>query len=66
MGAGKTTLAGALARRWDRPLRDSDVDLDARFGLTAAQLAAERGGRTGCTISRRTSSPTRSRPSRPR
>lgn len=43
MGAGKTTVASGLARRWGRALRDSDVDLQAETGLTAAALAAERG-----------------------
>lgn len=43
MGAGKTTVASGLARRWGRALRDSDVDLQAATGRTAAQLAAERG-----------------------
>jgi shikimate kinase len=43
MGAGKTSVAGIFARRWGRPLRDSDADLEARFGRTAAVLAAELG-----------------------
>ncbi len=43
MGAGKTTVASRLAQRWGRRLRDSDVDLEARFGRTAKDLAAERG-----------------------
>jgi shikimate kinase len=43
MGAGKTSVAGLLARRWGRALRDSDADLEARFGQTAAVLAAELG-----------------------
>ncbi|WP_088316997.1 shikimate kinase [Kineosporia sp. R_H_3] len=43
MGAGKTTVATALARRWGRALRDSDVDLQAATGRTAAELVAERG-----------------------
>jgi shikimate kinase len=43
MGAGKSTLASALARRWGRPLRDSDADLSARYGQTAARLAERRG-----------------------
>lgn len=43
MGAGKTTVATALAARWGRDLHDSDADLLAGTGLTAAQLAAERG-----------------------
>lgn len=43
MGAGKTTVASALASRWGRTLRDSDADLLAATGRTASQLAAERG-----------------------
>jgi shikimate kinase len=43
MGAGKTTLAVALAARWRRPLRDSDSDLLARTGRTAAELALDEG-----------------------
>jgi shikimate kinase len=43
MGAGKTSVAALFARRWARPLRDSDTDLEARFGRTAAVLAAELG-----------------------
>jgi shikimate kinase len=43
MGAGKTTVASALAHRWRRVLRDSDADLLAATGRTASQLAAERG-----------------------
>lgn len=43
MGAGKTTLAVQLAARWGRVLRDSDADLLARTGRTAAELAAAEG-----------------------
>lgn len=43
MGAGKTSVATLLAHRWGRPLRDSDTDLEARHGRTAAVLAAELG-----------------------
>ena len=43
MGAGKTTLATALAERWGRPLRDSDADLLAATGRTAAELAEAEG-----------------------
>ncbi|MFN8076395.1 MAG: shikimate kinase [Kineosporiaceae bacterium] len=46
MGAGKTTLASRLAQRWGRPLRDSDADLRAQTGATAAELA-EREGKDG-------------------
>jgi shikimate kinase len=43
MGAGKTSVATLFASRWGRALRDSDIDLEARFGRTAAVLAAELG-----------------------
>jgi shikimate kinase len=43
MGAGKTTLARMLAARWGRAVRDSDVDLLARTGRTAAELAGLEG-----------------------
>jgi len=43
MGAGKTTVGKALADALRRELRDSDADLMARHGLTAAQIAAEQG-----------------------
>jgi shikimate kinase len=39
MGAGKTTVARALAQRWHRPLRDSDEDLERTTGRTARELA---------------------------
>ena len=38
MGAGKTSVATLLAERLSRPLRDSDRDLQAGRGLTAAEL----------------------------
>jgi aldose 1-epimerase len=41
MGAGKTTTAYALAERLAWPVRDCDVDLEARTGRTAAELAAD-------------------------
>ena len=43
MGAGKTTVASALARQWGRTLRDSDADLFAATGRTASELADQRG-----------------------
>ncbi|GGI07057.1 shikimate kinase [Egicoccus halophilus] len=43
MGAGKTTTGVALAARLDRPLRDGDVDLEARTGHTGAEIAAADG-----------------------
>jgi shikimate kinase len=43
MGVGKTTTGLALAARLDRLLRDCDRDLEARVGMTGAELAAARG-----------------------
>lgn len=43
MGSGKTTVARILAERLDRPLIDSDDQLEARYGSTGRELAAERG-----------------------
>jgi shikimate kinase len=43
MGAGKTTLARALAEALHRRLRDSDPDLLARYGRSAAEQAAREG-----------------------
>lgn len=37
MGAGKTSVAGRLAAALDRPLRDSDAEMERRYGRTAAQ-----------------------------
>ena len=43
MGSGKTTVASRLAGRWGRPFRDSDADLLAETGSTAAELARREG-----------------------
>jgi shikimate kinase len=43
MGVGKTTTGAALAARLGWPLRDCDVDLEARTGSTGAELAAGAG-----------------------
>ena len=43
MGAGKTSVARLLAEALRRPLRDNDDDLEARYGMTAAAIAAEFG-----------------------
>ncbi len=41
MGAGKSTLARALGERLGRVVRDSDLDIEALTGRTAAQIAAD-------------------------
>jgi len=38
MGTGKSTVGAALARRMDRPFRDSDADIQAATGLTVREL----------------------------
>jgi shikimate kinase len=38
MGAGKSTVGVSLARRLDRPFRDSDADIQAATGLTVREL----------------------------
>ena len=43
MGAGKSTVARLLADALGRPMRDSDADLEARYGTTAAVMAAGLG-----------------------
>lgn len=43
MGVGKTTVARAVAEALDRPLRDSDADIETLFGRTGASLAARHG-----------------------
>ncbi len=43
MGAGKSTVARLLADALGRPMRDSDADLQARYGTTAAAMADEVG-----------------------
>lgn len=43
MGAGKSTVARLLADALGRPMRDSDADLEARYGTTAAAMAAGLG-----------------------
>nr|WP_203950600.1 shikimate kinase [Microbispora rosea] len=43
MGAGKSTVARLLADALDRPMRDSDADLEARYGATAAAMAGSLG-----------------------
>ncbi|HXZ99332.1 MAG TPA: shikimate kinase [Candidatus Binatia bacterium] len=43
MGCGKTTVGQALARRLSRPFWDSDAQLEAATGQTAARLGVDRG-----------------------
>lgn len=43
MGAGKTTVAEAVARHRGWPLRDSDADIEAAIGRTGRELAASDG-----------------------
>lgn len=43
MGAGKTAIGRAVAERLDRPFRDSDADLEARAGVSGAEIAARDG-----------------------
>lgn len=43
MGAGKTTVGGALATRLGWPLRDSDADIQAATGRSGREIDAERG-----------------------
>lgn len=43
MGVGKTTLADLLAEALDRPMRDSDRDIEALFGHPGRAIAAEHG-----------------------
>lgn len=43
MGVGKTTLAGLLAETLDRPVRDSDADIETLFGRPGRDIAAVEG-----------------------
>lgn len=43
MGAGKTTVAEAVARHRGWPMRDSDRDIEAATGRTGRELAAAEG-----------------------
>jgi shikimate kinase len=43
MGSGKTTVGSALADRLGRPFFDSDEMIEARTGMTVAQIFRERG-----------------------
>jgi shikimate kinase len=41
MGAGKSTVATALATRFARPWRDSDADIETLMGRTGREIAAD-------------------------
>lgn len=43
MGAGKTSVATRLAALLGRPVRDSDQDLEQRYGMTAEQQYHQHG-----------------------
>ncbi len=43
MGVGKTTTAAAVAGALDRPMRDSDADIEARTGRTGREIAESEG-----------------------
>jgi shikimate kinase len=43
MGSGKTTIGARVAQHFGRPLRDSDVEIEAREGRTVRQLRDEIG-----------------------
>lgn len=43
MGAGKSTVSRLVADALGRPMRDSDADLTARYGATAAMMALDLG-----------------------
>lgn len=43
MGVGKSTTARGLGAWLDYPVRDSDQDIEALFGATGAEIAADRG-----------------------
>jgi len=46
MGAGKTTVAGLLADRWDTSVRDTDHDVEAAEGRTIADIFVDSGEAT--------------------
>ena len=43
MGAGKTTVAGLLAERWDLPVRDTDRDVETVAGKPIAEIFVDDG-----------------------
>ena len=46
MGAGKSTVAQVLARRWGVEVRDTDADVEQTVGQTVADLFVEQGEAT--------------------
>ncbi len=43
MGAGKTTVAELLGRRWDLPVRDTDRDVEHAQGRTISEIFVDEG-----------------------
>lgn len=43
MGAGKSAVGAALARRLQRPFHDLDAEVEARAGMTVAEIFASQG-----------------------
>jgi shikimate kinase len=43
MGAGKTTVAGLLAKRWAVPVRDTDHDVEAAAGKPISDIFVDDG-----------------------
>jgi shikimate kinase len=43
MGAGKTTVAGLLASRWDTTVRDTDLDVEAAEGRQISDIFVDEG-----------------------
>jgi len=43
MGAGKTTVAGLLGRRWGVPVRDTDQDVEHTAGKSVAEIFVDDG-----------------------
>jgi shikimate kinase len=43
MGAGKTTVGGLLAERWQRPVRDTDRDVETAEGREISEIFVDEG-----------------------
>jgi len=43
MGAGKTTVAELLGEGWDQPVRDTDLDVEARAGKPVSEIFVDEG-----------------------